>query len=58
MEILISFLLALGLITSDMKVSDQEALNIALEKEHHQKLIDVYGEEYLAIVGTHENEKD
>ncbi len=58
MEILISFLLALGLITSDMKVSDAEAMEIALMQEHHEKLITVYGEEYLAIVGTDQSEKD
>ena len=58
MDILIAFLIALGLVSSekaDRLTEDQ--VNVLVE-DNHDKLVDEFGDEYLSIVGIDETEKD
>jgi hypothetical protein len=56
MELLIAFFVAIGLISSDGKLSEKEIEYLKTEK--HSELSAKYGDEYLKIVGTNENERD
>lgn len=58
MDILIAFLIALGLVSSDKadRLSEDQVYSIA--QDNHDKLVDEYGDEYLSIVGIDESEKD
>jgi hypothetical protein len=58
MELLISFLLALGLITNSQSanLSSNEVKQIAAS--NHDLLVKTYGDQYLKIITTNENEKD
>lgn len=58
MELLITFFIAIGLISSDNKnISQSEVLSI--QQQYHEKLTAQYGEKYTSIiVGTNENERD
>lgn len=58
MELLITFFIAIGLISSDNKnISQSEVLSI--QQQYHEKLAAQYGEKYTSIiVGTDESERD
>lgn len=58
MDILIAFLIGLGILTAGEadKVSEDEVYK--LTESNHDKLVDEYGDEYLTIVGIDQTEKD
>jgi len=58
MELLISFLLALGIIASDdAKTLTSDDVS-KLSSQNYDILVETYGKEYLKIVGTDQTEKD
>lgn len=54
MELLISFLIALGAITSGDGYTSKQIEDIRVEK--HTQLVDKYGDEYLSILGTDDSD--
>jgi hypothetical protein len=58
MELLISFLLALGIITSGTQNTLTSSDVQKLTQENHELLVQTYGKEYLNIIGTDQTEKD
>jgi hypothetical protein len=58
MELLISFLLALGLITSSQQTQLSSSEVQTISQSNHDLLVKAYGDEYLKIIGTDESEKD
>lgn len=58
MELLISFLLALGLITNSQsaQLSSKDVQQIAAQ--NHDLLVKTYGDAYLKIITTDQTEKD
>lgn len=55
MEILLAFLLALGLIFEGESYSNEEIEQITTE--NHDLLVREYGEEYLSIIGDDHTDK-
>jgi len=58
MELLISFFLALGIITSGTEKTLTSSDIQKLSSQNHEILVQTYGKEYLNIIGTDQTEKD